>query len=250
MFGVTEVKGEGLQSILDKATQKLTTAETNFCYRNNFGISIFQLVSKNNGFDLGISQEAHSQGPVGNYASGIISFLTGESDTDSRIATKGVNTNSSQVKTSKLAYQHNFWYSHICRQIRNLLDGDLGAVNAVVYPLAKHTFKEKAYKPCISYVQYQLHQTTNTLNVVINFRAQHLYMLAFNIQLWAFQLLQLCHEFDLDVGNVVANCTNHHVGESQDPKMVCGKRLPWFVKPEKTMKLVSEVARYYDNLRV
>jgi len=247
MFGVTEVKGESIQSILDEAAQKLANAEINFCYKNNFGISIFQLLSKNNGFELGIAREAYSQGPVGNYASCIISFLTGTSETDSRIPTKGVNTDSSQVNTSKLAYQHKFWYSHVCRQIRHLLSGDVGAVNAVVYPLAKHTFKENAYKPCITYVQYQHHQASNTLNVVVNFRAQHLYMLAFNIQLWAFQLMQLCHEFDLGVGNVVVNCTNHHIKEGQDPIVVCGNPLPWFVKPQETINLVTDIARYYDN---
>ena len=247
MFGVTEVKGDGLQSILDEAAQKLTTAEMNLSYITNFGISIFHLASKNNGFELGISQEAHSQGPVGNYASSLISFLTGKSDTTSRIVTEGVNTDSSQVKTSKLAYQHNFWYLHLCRKLRDLLNGDLGAVNAVVYPLAKHTFKEDAYKPCPTYVQYQLHQASNTLNVVVNFRAQHLYMLAFNIQLWAFQLLQLCYEFDLSTGNVVINCTNHHVREDQDPTDICGKSVSWFVEPEDTAKLSFSIHQYYDG---
>lgn len=247
MFGVTEVKGDDLQSILDEAAQKLTTAEMNLSYITNFGISIFHLASKNNGFELGISQEAHSQGPVGNYASSLISFLTGKSDTTSRIATEGVNTDSSQVKTSKLAYQHNFWYSHICRQIKKLLAGDLEAVNAIVYPLAKHTLKENAYKPCPTYVQYQLQKATNTLNVVVNFRAQHLYMLAFNIQLWAFQLLQLCHRFDLTLGSVIINCTNHHIAEGQDPTAVCGKSVSWFVSPYETGKMVANLSEYFKT---
>jgi len=247
MFGFSTVEGDCLQSIIDEGARKLLTAETNFCYKNHFGVSIFQLISKNNGFELGISHEAHSYGPVGNFTSGLVSFLTGESNTKSRIATKGVNTDSSQVKTSKLAFQHNFWYSHVCRKLRDLLNGNLGAVNAVVYPLAKHTFKEGAYKPCITYVQYQLHQASNTLNVVVNFRAQHLYMLAFNIQLWAFQLLQLCHKFDLRVGSIVANCTNHHVGVDQDPIVVCGKALPWFVRPKENGELVADIVSYYDK---
>jgi len=247
MFGVTEVKGDGLQSILDEAAQNLITAETNFSYTNNFGISIFQLVSKDNGFQLGISQEAYSLGPVGNYAPGLVSFLSGDSNSDLRIPTKGINTDSSQVKTSKLAYQHNFWYSHICRQIKKLLAGDLGAVNAIVYPLSKHTLKENAYKPCPTYVQYQLHKATNTLNVVVNFRAQHLYMLAFNIQLWAFQLLQLCHRFDLGLGNVIINCTNHHIVEGQDPTAVCGKPVSWFVSPDETWKMVANLSEYFKT---
>jgi len=227
----------------------LTGAGENFCYRNNFGISIIQLLRQNNGFELGISREAYSFGPVGDYVSALISFLTGKSDSESRIATKGVNTEGSQVKTSKLAHQHKFWYSHICRQIRNLLDGNLGAVNAIVYPLAKHTFNENAYKPCPTYVQYQLNQKTNTLSVVVNFRAQHLYMLGYNIQLWAFQLLDLCSQFQLELGSVILNCTNHHIGVDQDPKEVCGAPLPWFVQPKEAIDLVADIARYYDNLQ-
>jgi len=249
MFGVTIVEGESVQSVLNMAADKLKNAETNYCYKNNFGISILQLVSKDNGFELGISAEASRLGPTGEYATAITSFLTGKFGSDRRIRTEGVNTNGSQVKLRKLAHTHKFWYAHLCRQIRRLLDGDEGAVNAIVYPLAKHTFEDNAYKPCPTYVQFQLHQASSSLSVVVNFRAQHLYMLGYNIQIWAFQLLQLCHEFQLPVGDVLLNCTNHHVWAGEDPTAVCGKPIPWFVKPNETSKLVGEVTEYYSNFQ-
>lgn len=248
MLGITTIEADALQALIDKAAAKLRDAGENFRYRNNFGISIIQLLPRNNGFELGISREAYSFGPVGNYAPALISFLTGKSETDSRIATKGVNTDGSEVKTSKLAHQHKFWYPHIRRQIRNLLDGNLGAVNAIAYPIAKHTFKDKAYKPCPTYVQYQLDEGTSTLSVVINFRAQHLSMLAFNVQLWAFQLLDLCSQFQLRLGSVFLNCTNHHIGVDQDLDKVCGAPLPWFVVPDKVSRLVRGIKAYYEEI--
>ena len=41
MFQVTLVEGESVQSVLNMAADKLRNAETNYCYKNNFGISIF-----------------------------------------------------------------------------------------------------------------------------------------------------------------------------------------------------------------
>lgn len=247
MFGITEVKGESIQSILDEAAQNLADAGTNFCYKNNFGISIFQLMPINNGFDLGISEEASTFGPVGGYDTILITFMTGKSESDRRIHTEGVNTDGSRVETNKLVREHTFWYSHLCRQIKRLLDGDEGAVNAIAHPFAKYTLKDSAYKPCSTYVQYQLEQATNSLNVVVNYRAQHLYMLAMNIQKAAFQLMQLCYKFNLNLGNVVLNCTNHHIWPTENPYAVCGKSIPWVVCPDETSKMVANVSEYFKN---
>jgi len=247
MFGVTEVKGEGLQSILNEAAQKLANAETNFCYRNNFGISIFQLMPINHCFELGISAEASRLGPVGEYDTILIAFMTGKFENNRRIHTEGVNTDGSRVEPNKLAREHRFWYGHLCRQIKRLRNGDEGAVNTIAHPLAKYTFRENAYKPCSTYVQYQLNQTANSLSVVVNYRAQHLYMLAMNLQKAAFQLMQLCYEFDLNLGNVVLNCTNHHIPAAEDPYAVCGKPIPWLVSPGETWKMVANVSEYFKN---
>lgn len=215
MLQVTVIEKKCLQDILNAAAEKLQTATENFFYRNIYGISIFQLLPVNNAFDLGISKEAYSLGPTGNYAQTLITFLTGTAAHKDRIATLGVNTDASQVKLTKIAQHHNFWYPHICKKIASILSGNLEDVNAIVYPIAKHTFKDNAYKPCSTYVQYQMHQSTNTLSITVNYRSQHLYMLAFNIQFWAFQLLQICNKFNLTLGSVFLNCTNHHMHINQ-----------------------------------
>ena len=247
MFGVTEVKGKSVQSILEKAAQELVNAKTNFCYKNNFGISIFQLISINNGFDLGISPEASRLGPVGGYDIILTTFMTGKFEYDRRINTEGVNTDGSKVELNKLAREHKFWYNHLCRQIKRVLEGENGAVNAIAHPFAKYTLKDNAYKPCSTYVQYQVEQATNSLNVVVTYRAQHLYMLAMNIQKAAFQLLQLCYKFNMNVGDVVLNCTNHHIWPTEDPYAVCGKPIPWVVSPDETSKMVANVSEYFKN---
>ena len=247
MFGVTEVKGESIQSILDEAAQELANAESNFCYKNNFGITIFQLTPINNSFDLGISAEASGLGPVGEYGTILITFMTGKFENDIRIHTEGVNTAGSRVETNKLAREHTFWYSHLCKQVKRLLDGDESAVNAIAHPFAKYTFKENAYKPCSTYVQYQLHQASNSLSVVVNYRAQHLYMLAMNIQKAAFQLMQLCYKFSLNLGHVVLNCTNHHVWVTEDPYAVCGKPISLVVSSNETLEMVADVSEYFNN---
>lgn len=249
MFKVTVIKEKSLQSLLNRAALKIVGSEKNFCYRNIFGVTILQLLPQKKGFQLGISREAYSLGPKGFYSALLQSFLTGEPQSNARIPTKGVRTKQSTVETRKLAYQHRYWYSHLCGKISNLLNGDMSAVNSVVYPLAKHTFKNYGYKPCPTYVQYQIHEATESLSVVVNFRAQHLYMLAFNIQLWAFQLMQLCHKFRLRLGPVVLNCNNHHVEEGQDPQTICGKPLPWLVVPDETPALVKNVREYYREFR-
>jgi len=249
MFGLNVNRASNLQVILNKASQKLANAESNFIYINNPGITLFQLSSQKNGFELGISSETHNFGPVGNYAPMLGSFLTGKSYNDERIPTKGVNTNGSQVKLSKLAYQHKFWYSHLCRQIERLLNGYEGAVNSIVHPIAKHTFKDDGYKPCPVYVQYQIHQATNSLSVIANYRSQHLYMLAINLQQWAFQLLQLCHKFKLKLGDVILNCNNHHILKGQNPEAVCGKQRRWFIQPGETQQLIENIIKYYQGFQ-
>jgi hypothetical protein len=247
MFEITQVKGQSVQSILDEAANRLENAESNFCYKNNFGISIFQLIPINNSFDLGISREASQLGPVGGYDTILITFMTGKSEIDRRIQTEGVNTDGSRVETNKLVREHTFWYSHLCRQIKRLLEGEEGAVNAIAHPFAKYTLKDSGYKPCSTYVQYQLRRATNSLSVVVNYRAQHLYMLAMNIQKAAFQLMQLCYKFNLKLGHVVLNCTNHHIWTTEDPNAVCGKPIPWVVCPDETSKMVANVSEYFKN---
>ena len=247
MFNITEVKGQSLQSILDEAAKKLENAETNFCYRNNFGISIFQLIPINNSFDLSISKEASQLGPVGGYDTILITFMTGKTDSDRRIQTEGVNTDGSMVETNRLVHEHTFWYSHLCRQIKRLLEGEESQVNAIAHPFAKYTLKDNDYKPCSTYVQYQLKQVNNSLSVIVNYRAQHLYMLAMNIQKAAFQLMQLCYNFNLNLGNVVLNCTNHHIWTTEDPNAVCGKPVSWVVIPNETRMMVDDVSEYFSQ---
>lgn len=247
MFNLTDVKAYSLQDVLNKAAKNLQSASRNFCYKSNHDICIFQLLPKSEAFDLGLSREAYSLGPVKKYSPILCSFLTGESSSKTRVETKGVNTTQSQVKLSKISHQHNFWYSHLCSQIEKLLGGDDTAVNAIAHPIARHTLRSNAYKPCPTYVQYQMRQKDGSLHVAINYRAQHLYMLAVNVQQWAFQLLQLCCKFRLRLGSVLLNCTNHHVFEGQDPKAVCGTPIPWVVEPDSTPHLVRSIQKYYQQ---
>lgn len=244
---MTLIRGKQLQLVLDEAALKLKTAHHNCGYVSNFGVSVIELIAEQTGFELGISSEAHSLGPSGHYAPMLMSFLTGQYDNSSRIHTQGVNTDGSQVRQSKLGNQHRFWFLHLCRQIEKLLSGDESAVNAIAHPIAKHTFKDKAYKPCSTYVQYQFHMQTNSLSVVANYRSQHLFMLAINVQQWAFQLMQLCHRYQLRLGSVVLNCTNHHVKKGQDGQKVRGKPIPWFVEPGETSELVRKIESYYSQ---
>lgn len=74
-------------------------------------------------------------------------------------------------------------------------------------------------------------------------RAQHLYMLAFNVQLSAFQLMQLCHKFELPLGDVVLNCSNHHVGKDQDPLGVIGNPIPSLSRPDETERLEDSIKK-------
>ena len=243
---VTTIEAKSLQELINRAARKLEASEINFGYKHNMGITILQLQSTRGGFDLGISKEVYGLGPEGAYAPMLISWLSGKPAGEGKVETVGVDTKG-RVEYVDIANRSRKWLRYASAQLGEAKKGDAKYANWIAYPFAKYTTKERAHQPCMVYIQYHYWPAKNSATVIVNFRAQHLYMVAINTQFWAFQLLQLCEMNKCEPGGVVLNCNHHHVKEDEDPTVVIGEPLAWHVKPKPTKDLVSDVIRYYEQ---
>jgi hypothetical protein len=66
-------------------------------------------------------------------------------------------------------------------------------------------------------------------HLTVNYRAQHLYMLALNLQYFAYVNIRACQLAGVALGNVTLQCNHHHIIPRQNPLVVTGTATPYMV---------------------
>ena len=242
--GVTHIVAVTLVGLVNLGAQMLSKAGTVAGYIHNAGITAYTLNPVNGSLILGISPSIYKHGMGGAALPAITAFLTGQSN-GVVTAPSGVRT---QVKNNKLAGMHKKWFNNTCNAIQQVVNGNYGFTNNAVYPWVMHTRANNAHKPCLVYTQYQYIQSA--LHVILHCRAQHLYMLGYNVQLQAMQLLQICHKLQLPVGKVTLVCNNHHVLAHQNPMAVYtqpNRYARGTIAPNTTANLVNAITAHYNQ---
>jgi hypothetical protein len=246
----TCIQAPTLQLLINGGATVLAQCPTVAGYIHNAGHTVYTLTPQNNAYHLGIAPCVYTQGMGASAAPALVAFISGNGN-GNIVAPNGVRT---AVNNAKLAGMHKKWFKPTVNAIKQVVQGNYKFTNNAVYPFVKHTRANNLHKPCLVYVQYQyIH---NALHVILHCRAQHLFMLGYNMQLVALQNLQICHLLNLRVGNATIICNNHHVltkaltkTKNQNP-MACHSNsnvIPqmWHVPPCSTAALVKSINTYY-----
>jgi hypothetical protein len=213
--------GNSVQGVINKSAAALAKLPVRNTYRGS--MATITLNSVKGTFNLGCSNAALAWGATSNHSINA-TVLTG-TQVGGLGTTKGVAT---QTNTAKIAQNSAFWASTLHANIQQVIAGKGYALNCMVMPLVKNQKANKAYRPCALYMQYTYNPNTNKLGLIVNYRAQHVYMLACNLQYHALQLLSACITHGVGVGNVTLVCNHHHCTAQHNANAVVSKAIkPW-----------------------
>ena len=215
------ITSNSVQGCINKSAAMLGKLPVRNTYRG--GMAAITLKSVKNTLNLGCSTKALAWGATSNHAINA-TVLTGIQH-GGLGATKGVVT---QTNTAKIAKNSAFWASTLHANIQQVIQGKGYALNCMVVPLVKNQKAHKAYRPCAIYMQFTYNPKTKKLGLIVNYRAQHIYMLACNLQYGALQLLSACITHGVNVGNLTLICNHHHITAQHSVSAVVSKAVkPW-----------------------
>jgi hypothetical protein len=236
------IQANSIQALINKSSTMLNKQPLVNGYYGS--MATLQLNSVKGTFNLGCNNRALAWGANTMQASNHAA-LTCSATGPKLVRAKGVKTKTS---TAAIVAGLNKWQGTLNTAIQGMLAGNNGMANAMCYPLI-HNNKVN-YKWCSLYVQYNYNPNTNKLGLIINYRAQHIYMLAFNIQYNAMQLMANCINHNIGLGNIALVCNHHHTTPNAPTSAITGKiNMPWVQGINNGVKgLIAANKAFYHNV--
>lgn len=236
------IKAHSVQGIINVSAKALAQQPIINGYKGTIATLCLQAI--NNSFNLGCSTNALAWGATSNHAinaTAITAIQFGGIGT-----TKGVHT---KTNTASLSQVQSKWQPTLNKAIQATVQGNVYMANAMVYPLVYNTKANNKYKLCALYMQYQYNNKTKKLSLIVNYRAQHIYMLACNLQYHALQLLTNCITNNLKVGSLTLICNHHHIVGNQSLSTVTAtsKQIkPWLANTTSINALIKGNNKFYN----
>lgn len=216
--------GRSVQTLINKGARFIASCPVvnGNCYKGALNVSYVLQPSSNGYYNLGTSKAARAVGmPTGG---------VGICKTAYYGKVSGVNVNAVGVKTrsnlKNMALTFTRFYRHVKRGIKSGLTGAKPwGFNTMVAPLCTTA----NYRPCAVYTQFNI--INGVGHLIVNYRAQHLYMLGLNLQYFAYVNIRACQIANVQLGTVTLQCNHHHVIPKQNPLAVVGRAAPYMVGP-------------------
>jgi hypothetical protein len=214
------IQANSVQALINKSAKMLNRQPLINGYHGT--MATLQLNSVKNTFNLGCNSNALAWGANTMWASNHAA-LTCSASGPYLVKAKGVNTKTS---TKAIVQGLNKWQPTLNKAIQGMLAGNNSMANSMCYPLIHNNFVN--YKWCSLYMQYNYNPSLRALGLIVNYRAQHIYMLAFNIQYNAMQLMANCINHGINLGNITLVCNHHHTTPNAPTKAITGRiNKPW-----------------------
>ena len=168
----------------------------------------FCLVSENNKFDISADENIWEKGTQRKQAAYISLSMMGCNLSDrERMLPKGVKTITGPDLDYKM-WQQNF--DRCYRDLKALRAGDTSMVNSCVYTMVNPI---TMHKPCVIYAQFGI--VDNKLQLIVNARATHLFMLYENIFRYINLQILFASLMRISMGDLFFISNNFHVLDDQ-----------------------------------
>lgn len=169
---------------------------------------IFCLVPKNNRFDISVNQKVWKKGTQLDQVADIALSLMGCNISDTvRLKPMDVKTETAPDRDYKMWKQN---FKRCYSDLKALKGSDSSKVNACVFTMVHPIL---FHKPCIIYIQFGTYG--KKLQLIVNARATHLFMLYENLLRYSYLQLLFSSLLDFSLGEIFFMSNNFHVLSDQ-----------------------------------